>query len=59
MSVKWKTSDITAVNGTDYEGGEGLLEFDNQETSRTIDIPIFESKVCACFEVFGLHQSFL
>ena len=46
VSVKWKTTDITAVNGRDYEGGEGLLEFDNQEVAKTIDIPIKDNDVC-------------
>ncbi|XP_071108241.1 sodium/calcium exchanger Calx-like isoform X1 [Haliotis cracherodii] len=43
VSVTWKTKDITALNNKDYEGGEGTLKFDNQETSKTIDLPIFES----------------
>ena len=45
VSVKWRTKDITAVNGKDYEGGEGVLKFDNQETSRNIDIVLHESNV--------------
>lgn len=46
VSVKWATSDITAKEGMDYEGKEGILLFDNQEINKTIDIPLFESKVC-------------
>ena len=45
VSVKWRTKDITAVNGKDFKGGEGELKFDNQETSKTIDITLFESNV--------------
>ena len=45
VSVKWKTTDISAVQGRDYEGGEGLLEFDNQETSKVIEIPIKDNEV--------------
>jgi len=45
VSVKWKTVDITAKEGIDFKGREGVLIFDNQEISRTIDIPLFESKV--------------
>lgn len=45
VSVKWKTTDITAKEGIDYKGREGVLTFDNQEISRTIDIPLYESKV--------------
>eukprot|EP00095_Tigriopus_kingsejongensis_P006604 snap_masked-scaffold634_size121673-processed-gene-0.12 protein:Tk06604 transcript:snap_masked-scaffold634_size121673-processed-gene-0.12-mRNA-1 annotation:"hypothetical protein DAPPUDRAFT_328233" len=40
ITVKWKTVDKTAVNGKDYMGGEGVLEFKHGETRRTIDIPI-------------------
>ncbi|XP_056017579.1 sodium/calcium exchanger 3-like isoform X2 [Ostrea edulis] len=43
VSVAWKTRDITAISGKDYEGGEGVLKFDHGETSRTIDIEIFDS----------------
>lgn len=52
VSVKWSTSDITAKEGKDYQGKEGLLVFDNQESNKTIDITLFESKVsemlCTC-----------
>ena len=49
VGVKWRTKDITAVNGKDYKGGEGELKFDNQEITKTIDIPLFESNVsCWC-----------
>nr|XP_022315643.1 sodium/calcium exchanger 2-like isoform X4 [Crassostrea virginica] len=43
VSVAWKTRDITAISGKDYQGGEGVLKFDHGETSRTIDIEIFDS----------------
>lgn len=43
VSVAWKTKDITAISGKDYQGGEGVLKFDHGETSRTIDIEIFDS----------------
>ncbi|XP_041362525.1 sodium/calcium exchanger 1-like isoform X2 [Gigantopelta aegis] len=43
VSVTWKTKDITAKDGIDYKGGEGELQFDNQEINRTIDITLFES----------------
>eukprot|EP00094_Tigriopus_californicus_P004455 TCALIF_04293-PA protein Name:"Similar to Slc8a2 Sodium/calcium exchanger 2 (Rattus norvegicus)" AED:0.14 eAED:0.15 QI:0/0.83/0.84/0.92/0.83/0.92/13/236/826 len=40
ISVKWKTIDKSAVNGKDYHGGEGMLEFNHGETRRVIEIPI-------------------
>ena len=45
VSVKWKTKDITAIEGTDYKGKEGELLFDNQETTKNLIIPLFESNV--------------
>jgi solute carrier family 8 (sodium/calcium exchanger) len=45
VSVKWKTTDITAKEGKDFEGKEGVLLFDNQEISKNIDIPLFPSNV--------------
>nr|KAG5703830.1 hypothetical protein BaRGS_031464 [Batillaria attramentaria] len=55
VSVKWRTKDITAVTGQDYEGGEGELLFDNQETSRSIDIPLFESNKAERDESFSIE----
>lgn len=48
VSVAWKTKDITAISGKDYQGGEGVLKFDHGETCRTIDIEIFDSMVHTC-----------
>ena len=31
ISVKWKTIDKTAINGKDYRGGEGVIEFNHGE----------------------------
>jgi len=40
ISLKWRTIDKTAVNGKDFTGGEGVIEFKHGETQRTINIPI-------------------
>lgn len=56
VSVKWKTTDITAKEGIDYKGQEGVLIFDNQEISRTIDIPLYESKVISPFTDTAIHR---
>lgn len=45
VSVKWRTKDLTAIEGKDYSGKEGILEFDNQESTKNIIIPLFESQV--------------
>lgn len=55
VSVKWSTSDITAKEGIDYKGKEGILLFDNQEVSKTIDIPLFESKKKERDECFAIE----
>lgn len=55
VSVRWRTKDITAENVKDYQGGEGELLFDNQETSRCIDIPLFESKKAERDESFQIE----
>jgi solute carrier family 8 (sodium/calcium exchanger) len=40
VEVKWRTVDKTAINGKDYNGGEGVLSFKHGETQRDIVIPI-------------------
>ncbi|KAL8586047.1 hypothetical protein ACOMHN_023690 [Nucella lapillus] len=55
VSVKWRTKDITAVNGKDYQGGEGVLKFDNQETTKTIDLVLFESDKAERDESFQIE----
>jgi len=42
VEVKWRTIDKTAINGKDFTGGEGVLEFKNGETQRDIKIPIID-----------------
>jgi solute carrier family 8 (sodium/calcium exchanger) len=31
VSVKWRTIDKSAINGKDFKGGEGVLEFKHGE----------------------------
>jgi hypothetical protein len=33
VSISWRTIDKTAVNGKDYQGGEGVLVFKHAEVS--------------------------
>ena len=42
VAVKWKTKDVTAFNGLNYTGGEGLIKFENGETKNMLKIPIIE-----------------
>ncbi|XP_035827905.1 sodium/calcium exchanger 3 [Aplysia californica] len=55
VSVKWKTKDMTALEGKDYSGKEGELKFDNQETTKNIIIPLFESNKTERDESFQIE----
>ena len=41
-SVMWFTEDITAKNGEDFEGGEGMVHFTRGDISKTLVIPIID-----------------
>lgn len=45
IQVSWHTEDMTAKNGRDYEGGEGVLVFEHGEISKAIEIPIYDDQV--------------
>ncbi|KAH9513186.1 Sodium/calcium exchanger 1 [Bulinus truncatus] len=55
ISVKWKSKDITAIEGKDYSGKEGILEFDNQETTKNLIINLFESNKAERDESFQVE----
>ena len=40
ISVKWRSIDKTAINGKDYNGGEGEIKFNHGETHQLLRIPI-------------------
>lgn len=40
ISIKYRTIDKTAINGKDFEGGEGVIEFKHGETHQILKIPI-------------------
>ena len=44
VEVNWKTEDMSAKTGRDYEGGEGVLIFEHGETTKTIEIPIYDDQ---------------
>jgi len=45
IQVSWKTEDMTAINGRDFEGGEGVLVFEHGEIAKAIEIPIYDDQV--------------
>eukprot|EP00918_Siedleckia_nematoides_P097649 GHVU01213916.1.p1 GENE.GHVU01213916.1~~GHVU01213916.1.p1 ORF type:complete len:844 (+),score=116.55 GHVU01213916.1:178-2709(+) len=44
VSVKWRTQDMCAKAGKDYEAGEGTLEFKHGETTKTLEIVIYDDQ---------------
>jgi len=42
VDIKWRTIDKSAMNGKDFTGGEGVLQFKHGETQRDIVIPIVD-----------------
>lgn len=48
ISVNWKTEDMTAVSGKDYEGGEGVLVFEHGEIAKAIELPVYDDQVGLC-----------
>ena len=46
VELQWKTEDMTAATGKDYEGGESTLAFDHGETMKSIEITIYDDQVC-------------
>jgi len=53
VTLRWKTEDLTAVSGRDYEGGEGTITFEHGETKKMIEIPIIDDRVCIlCYFVY-------
>ncbi|XP_006824699.2 sodium/calcium exchanger 1-like [Saccoglossus kowalevskii] len=53
--LKWKTTDMTAISGKDYEGGEGELVFEHGEKQKSIDIPIVDDQEYEKDESFKLE----
>lgn len=45
VSVSWRSVDMSAKNGLDFGGGEGVLTFEHGETSKEVEIPIYPSDV--------------
>lgn len=46
VEVKWRTKDISAHSGQDYEGGEGVIVFEHGETTKTLELTVYDDQVC-------------
>lgn len=45
ISVTWKTKDMTAIHGRDFENTEGTLTFEHGERCKSIEIQLNDDKV--------------
>ncbi|XP_074648787.1 sodium/calcium exchanger 3-like isoform X2 [Tubulanus polymorphus] len=54
VSVQWKTEDVTAIAGRDYEAGEGTLTFEHGETNKNIEITLHDDQEAEKDEHFNL-----
>ena len=57
VTVEIKTSDITAVAGTDYTPRVDILTFTNGQTVQTFNVPIFDNSTAGSNLKFGLTLS--
>ena len=45
VEVSWETQDMTAKSGRDYCGGEGVIRFTHGETTKNLEIVIYDDEV--------------
>ena len=44
MEVQWKTEDMTAKSGKDFEGGSGTLVFEHGEMTKMLEVVIYDDQ---------------
>ena len=44
VELKWKTEDMSAKAGKDYEAGDGVLVFEHGETTKTIEVALHDDQ---------------
>ena len=52
ISVKWTTTDQSAVSGKDYRGGQGTIAFEHGETVKILGIELIDDKTFEKDETF-------
>ena len=57
VSVKWTTTDQSAVHGKDYIGGSDVIVFDHGETVKMLAISIIDDKTFEKDETFMIQLS--
>ena len=55
IELKWRTKDVSAHTGVDYEGGEGVLVFEHGETTKSIEIVVYDDQVCQFFVFYHIY----
>ena len=45
VTLQWRTEDITAVEGRDYKGKEGIVVFETGELKKNLEILIINNEV--------------
>ena len=58
IQVSWRSEDMTAKNGRDYEGGEGVLVFEHGEIAKAIEIPIYDDQVSTTSHIISPFKRF-
>ena len=56
VMLKYSTEDMTAVSGKDFEGGENTLTFEHGETTKCIEITIYDDQVGNCVRPSNRQQ---
>ena len=57
ISVKWTTTDQSAISGKDYHGGEGTIVFEHGETVKLLGIVLIDDKTFEKDETFMVTLS--
>ncbi|KAK2160732.1 hypothetical protein LSH36_127g04060 [Paralvinella palmiformis] len=60
VEVKYRTEDMSAISGKDFEGGNGVIMFEHGEMTKTLEINIYddmEKEKDECFRVELLEVS--
>lgn len=57
ISVKWCTTDQSAISGKDYHGGEGTIVFEHGETLKILSIELIDDKTFEKDETFMVTLS--
>ncbi|WP_281291209.1 Calx-beta domain-containing protein, partial [Hyella patelloides] len=52
VTVEYNTANVTAQEGTDYQGVSGVLTFEPSETEKTITVPLLEDNLYELTESF-------